>query len=365
MVLFFIKALLKKHHEKKEELLPWFHKFINELKGGRRLQKNGFLVRPSTIDNYLILQKHLQRYSEQNALVLRVRDYDSLTTRERKTEKNYWKKFYLGFTDYLFNKIGAHDNYVGSTMKLLRSFFNYLNDDCGLNTGSYHNRFYITHEEIPILVLYPERLNFLIHDKEFEESLPKFLKVKKDMFVFGCTTALRFGDLSKLTPTNIETINDRTYLSVKSQKTGIFSRVYLPGYAVKILAKYKRRKKSLFPPISITNFNSGIKQIALRAGWTEELVKTRSKRGEAHTYYRDAAAKTNYRFCDLISSHAMRRTAITTMLQMGMNEINVRNISGHKANSPSFYRYVNYADSFMDEEIDKFHAAFAALGKPK
>jgi intergrase/recombinase len=57
----------------------------------------------------------------------------------------------------------------------------------------------------------------------------------------------------------------------------------------------------------------------------------------------------------------MRRTAITTMLRMGMNEINVRLISGHKANSTSFYRYVNYADGFIDEEMDKYYAKLNSI----
>ena len=99
------------------------------------------------------------------------------------------------------------------------------------------------------------------------------------------------------------------------------------------------------------------------AGWTEEIHKTRNKRGQPQTIFKETDTKTNYRFCDLVSSHTMRRTAITTMLRMGMNETNVRLISGHTAHSPSFYRYVFFADSFMEEEMDKFHAKFNALIK--
>ena len=78
-------------------------------------------------------------------------------------------------------------------------------------------------------------------------------------------------------------------------------------------------------------------------------------------HYKDTTKKTNYRFCDSISSHTMRRTAITTMLRMGMHEINVRLISGHKANCTSFYRYVNYSDAFIDEEMDKFYAKLNSI----
>ncbi len=343
--------------------MPLLEKFISELQKGNHLQKNGKVIRNASIKNYLNLQNHLQTYSQTRGLVLRICDHDKLNTREQRSEKNYWKRFYLTFTDYLFNDIGSYDNHAGSMMKLLRAFFNYLNNEFIIATGLYHNRFYITQQDIPVIVLYPERLNFLIHNKEFENSLPKYLKAHKDMFVFGCTTALRFSDLVKLQPTNLETINGNVYLCSTSQKTGMISRVYLPQYAKDILSKYKRRKRSLFKPISKTNFNIAIKKIAFLAGWTEPMIKTRNKRGESENLYRDAAKQEHYRFCDLVSSHTMRRTAITTLLRMGLNEINVRIISGHRANSPSFYRYVNYSDSFMNEELDKVYSKMDALAE--
>lgn len=341
--------------------MPLLNGFIKEQQNGTRLQKNGTIIRKSTIKNYLVLQKHLHRFTTENNFNWRLRNDDDLNSRGRKIEHNYWKNFYFKFSEYLYKQIGAHDNYAGVNFKLLRAFFNYINTELLIPTGSYHNRFYITREDIPVIVLYPERFHFLIYNMEFENSLPKYLRKYKDMFVFGCTTALRFSDLVRLHSTNIEKINNNVYVSIQSQKTGIPTRVYLPQYAKDILVKYKRRKKSLFPLVSKTNFNKAIKKIAFLAGWTEEMSKTRNVRGEPQALYRDKETKQNYRFCDLVSSHTMRRTAITTLLQMGMNEINVRIISGHKANSPSFYRYVSYADSFMDDEMDKIWAKLAAI----
>jgi integrase len=51
----------------------------------------------------------------------------------------------------------------------------------------------------------------------------------------------------------------------------------------------------------------------------------------------------------------MRRTAITTMLILGMPEHLVRKVSGHSHASSSFNRYVHYAQSYMDKEISKVH----------
>ena len=49
----------------------------------------------------------------------------------------------------------------------------------------------------------------------------------------------------------------------------------------------------------------------------------------------------------------MRRTGITTMLNLGMPEHLVRKISGHAANSREFFRYVELSQSFIDDETDK------------
>jgi intergrase/recombinase len=69
---------------------------------------------------------------------------------------------------------------------------------------------------------------------------------------------------------------------------------------------------------------------------------------------------TQTRFCDVASTHTMRRTAITTMLSLGMPEQVVRKISGHAPGSKEFYRYVLWAQTYQDQETEKM---FEQLGK--
>ncbi len=49
----------------------------------------------------------------------------------------------------------------------------------------------------------------------------------------------------------------------------------------------------------------------------------------------------------------MRRTAITTLLILGMPEQLVRSISGHSTNSSAFFRYVRFTQNYIDHEIDQ------------
>jgi site-specific recombinase XerD len=53
----------------------------------------------------------------------------------------------------------------------------------------------------------------------------------------------------------------------------------------------------------------------------------------------------------LVSTHTMRRTAISTLLNLGVDENYVRKISGHSAGSKEFYKYVKYGQKQMDDAV--------------
>ncbi|MEL1244928.1 tyrosine-type recombinase/integrase [Flavobacterium sp. DGU11] len=335
-------------------LVPLFRQFIKDTETGKRLKKNGERIQPQSIQNYYYVLQNLVQFSTECKFELQLCDASKLNKRELQSEKNYWKKFYQKFTDFLYKK-GCFDNYVGNNIKTIRVFFNYLKNDKDFNTGDFQRLFYVRKEEISIFVLSPEQLKFLIHDKEFEESLIPSLKRIKDIFVFGCTTGLRFSDIFLLTNKNFEQTGDDWYLKLKSQKTKTYTSVKLPGYAVDIYKRYRSVscKTGVFRKISLFNFNKSLKQMGEQAGYTNPIEVSREKQGKAKKILKAAAQE---RFCDKMSSHMMRRTAITTLLILGMPEHLVRKISGHSAASGSFNRYVHYAQAYMDKEIDKVHS---------
>ncbi|WP_353780190.1 tyrosine-type recombinase/integrase [Winogradskyella sp. 3972H.M.0a.05] len=332
-------------------LLPLYYTFIRESQTGKRLKKNGEKIAAGTIKNYKHTLNNLEGFVLVTGFDLRLCDYAKLNKRERLSEKNYWKKFYKKFTEYLYKK-GCYDNYVGANIKQLRTFFNYLKYDKDLNTGDYHRLFYVRKEDVDILVLSPEQLKFLIHDEDFNSKLSPAMKRVKDVFVFGCSTGLRYSDIFKLTNKNFEKQNEEYYLRLKSQKTKAYSYIKLPKYAVDIYLQYRSRasKVPLFKPLSLFIFNRNLKHLGELAGFTEPIRMSRERLGKAKQLQNK-----QLRFCDKMSSHMMRRTAITTLLILGMPEHLVRKISGHSHSSSSFNRYVHYAQAYMDKEIDKVH----------
>ncbi|WP_044397239.1 tyrosine-type recombinase/integrase [Lacinutrix sp. Hel_I_90] len=342
--------------KKPEPVIPLFKKFIRETETGKRLKKNGERIKKGSIENYKYTLNNLTKFSIEAGFELRICDASKLNKRELTSEKNYWKKFYKKFTEYLY-KNGCYDNYVGANIKTIRTFFNYLKHDKDINTGDFQRLFYVRNEQVEIFVLSPEQLKFLIHDTIFEESLTPTLKRIKDIFVFGCTTGLRYSDIFNLTNKNFELQEGDWYLKIKSQKTKTYSFIKLPDYAVSIYKKYepKSAKTAVFKNITLFNFNKNLKLLGEKADFTTPVAISREKQGKASQVNKSAVKITQTRFCDKMSSHMMRRTAITTLLILGMPEHLVRKISGHSHASNSFNRYVHYAQVYVDKEIEKVH----------
>jgi integrase len=334
-------------------LVPLFEKFIKDTKTGKRLSKQGKKIKDGTITNYNYVLNYLKLYEQTSGKQIRIRAAEKMNQKELLAEKKYWNKFYIDFTGMLYKK-NCFDNYVGMLIKNLRVFFIYMHDSMGINPGPFYKSFYVISKDIDIIVLIPERLKRLIHDKEFENSLSDSLRVYKDILVMGCTVALRFGDLNTLKWDQLSYFNGSTYLDVKSEKTDTATKIKLPDYVLEILERYKTTKsknKRIFPYVSIAWFDKSLKRIMELAGWTEVIGKSRTVRGISQQIT-IGQQKKPYRFCDLAASHLMRRTAITTMLMHGVPDSVVKQISGHAGDSRSFNRYIALVQSYMDMEID-------------
>jgi integrase len=265
-------------------------------------------------------------------------------------EKNYWARFYRDFSTFLYKERGYYDNYVSVIFKILKLLFNYLQTEKGYSVGNYHKSFRVPIQSTAPVVLQPEKVQYLIRDKEFESSLTNALKRAKDIFVFGCTVALRVSDLMGLQKKNLVYTGGDIYLKLYTQKTGSEVSIPLPGYAIDIIERYKRSAgKYILPRLSTGNLNKQVKKLIEKAGWDYPLVKMLSKRGKLTELKKDDGK--TWCFHQHITAHTMRRTAITTLLILGVPELVVRKISGHAPGSKEFYRYISIAQDYMNQEV--------------
>jgi len=341
-----------------QQFLKHFRLYMKDAGTGKRLKKDGKKIRPSTTSNYIYVYKVLEEFSTEKHFELRLIVLKGNGKREFDAAQKYWEKFYFEFTNFLYKEKDYYDNYVGLVIKTLRSFLNHLKCRKNINIGYFYKDFYTPKEEIPIIALSPEQLNYLIYNQELNNRLTLDLQRVRDMFVFGCTVCLRVSDFLAIKKQNIQIINGDYFLNVYSQKTATFTSLKLPPYAIAIINKYENQNSRLFPPINKSRFNNAIKEIGTYLDYNEPIIKTRTKRGEVKIIYKDKAKKEHFTFADMLSTHTMRRTGITTMLRMGLPDYLVRKISGHSANSVEFYRYVQLTQNYLHQQTD---AAFEKL----
>ena len=136
----------------------------------------------------------------------------------------------------------------------------------------------------------PKQLQHLINSgKELDSNLRSVLVKAKDILLVGCTVALRYSDLMNLRKTNLQVNNQQYYLKVQSKKTKAYTQIKLPLYAVEIFRKYSKKGNRLLPYFNLVRLNLYLKELAEHLGWTDEVVKTRQKRGKAIVVYKDAS----------------------------------------------------------------------------
>jgi integrase len=239
---------------------------------------------------------------------------------------------------------------VSNIFKVVRTFFRYLHHQHGWLDYQFLPHKWIRAEQIDIIVISPERLRFLLYNENFYLRLTKRQVFIRDLMITGCFTAMRASDLLSICKQQIVGVGNDTWLVVSSKKTHQQSRILLPEELKSIFRKYAANGKRIFPSISNANFNRQIKIIGELAGWTEPVICQRNKKGVPVAVRNIITTDRRFRFCDLITTHTLRRSAITILLMMGMPEQLVRQVSGHRPGSREFHRYVCLSQDWQDKE---------------
>jgi integrase len=243
--------------------------------------------------------------------------------------------FYEKFRDYAFEERNTMNNYFARLVTVTKTFMNWAYE------RSYHEnldfkKFKSPQNTIEVIYLTMDELMALYHH-EFDSTR---LEHVRDFYCFGCFTGLRFSDIKQLRPSNV--FKDHIRLNIQKTKS-IDHKIPLNNYAKAILDKYKETLYEPLPTISSQKFNKYIKECA-------EIVKINKPLNITRYIGQRRVDKVLPKY-ELITSHTARKTFVTNSLILGMKEMVVRNITGHKDES-SFKRYVEIADDFKNKEMD-------------
>ncbi len=276
---------------------------------------------PGTIRKYITTKRFIADFTEFYLYDLR---FETITI-----------DFYEKLRDYAFEERNTLNNYFGRTISVIKAFMNWSLDR-GYHSNTEFKRFKRMQDNIEVIYLTMEEL-MTLYNHNFSS---KRLNYVKDFYCFGCFTGLRFSDIKALRSSNV--YQDHLKLNIQKTKT-IDQTIPLNNYAKEILARYKDTLYEPLPSISGQKFNLYIKECC-EIAQINTLVNTTRYIGQR----RVDKVQPKYQ---LITSHTARKTFVTNSLILGMKEMVVRNITGHK-DEASFKRYVEIAEDFKRSEMD-------------
>ncbi|MDO1451028.1 site-specific integrase [Rhodocytophaga aerolata] len=237
--------------------------------------------------------------------------------------------FYVKFTSYLSKELQLNPNSVGDILKNLKIFLNELTEK-GINTNlTFKSKaFKKPSAPVEITTLTQQELDTLF---TLELSDNKKLDKVRDLFIFSCTTGLRFSDMANLKPENIkeDTIE---FITIKTKDQLSVPIIF---YARQILVKYGNKLPRV---MSNQKMNDYLKELGKVAGLSHQVQKVK--------FLGVKRIDTRVPKFELLSTHTARRTFVTLSLEKGMRPEEVMRITGHK-NIKTLMKYVKITNQVV------------------
>jgi integrase len=224
------------------------------------------------------------------------------------------------FANWLVNDFHYHNVSVQASIKNFRWFMRWCE-----KKDLIHDRNVINYRT-KLKDVEDKTVVFLDWD-EFQQlynyQVPKskqYLQRTKDVFIFQCTTGLRYADLANLKHSNIQ--KDQIFLV--TSKTALKTVIDLNKYSKEIIDKYKDVKfegGNALPVPSNQKYNDYLKELAHLAGLTNKILIAYRTGNQTYTEEVEKWQK--------IGSHAGRRTFVSIGLALGAKPEEIAKVTGH------------------------------------
>lgn len=235
------------------------------------------------------------------------------------------------------------NNTVVKYLRSLREFLNWCKDE-KQNYYAGNTTFNgLKENEINVIYLTLEEIQHLHQTEMPNETLDNV----KDVFLFGCYTGMRYGDIYKLNKSNVLWDKDIIRFYVTKDGKTVWQDVPLVQQSKDILLRYKDIPGSnALPVISNQKANDYLKEVMQIAGFNE-LVTIAEKQGNGKIIEKE------YKRWELITCHTSRKSYITFAIEHGMPELVIKSITGHSKNSRAFARYYEISGEKKSSEMKK------------
>lgn len=220
-------------------------------------------------------------------------------------------KLYNRFLKYCIEEKKHSANTLHRNVGLLKTFLLWA-----LNKKYTYNNNFITFKKPAKFTTDEIALNYeqveFIYNYDFSDN--KRLERVRDLFVFGCTTGMRFGNYSTISRSDVDG-NFIRVIDLKSKSKNLA--IPLNSISKSILEKYDYD----LPSITNQKMNEYIKEVFKKLEFTDEIKKTMK--------YGDELVDQKAEFWTRISSHTARRSFITIMKNKRVPDKVIMSYTGH------------------------------------
>ena len=220
-------------------------------------------------------------------------------------------KLYNRFLKYCIEEKKHSANTLHRNVGLLKTFLLWA-----LNKKYTYNNNFITFKKPAKFTTDEIALNYeqveLIYNYDFSDN--KRLERVRDLFVFGCTTGMRFGNYSTISRSDVDG-NFIRVIDLKSKSKNLA--IPLNSISKSILEKYDYN----LPSITNQKMNEYIKEVFKKLEFTDEIKKTMK--------YGDELVDQKAEFWTRIPSHTARRSFITIMKNKRVRDKVIMSYTGH------------------------------------
>lgn len=266
-----------------------------------------------------------------------------VAARQRIVERS--SKYWAGFVDYMVRS-GFMPNAQQSIARFLGVFLRHAEKDLAI---SLYRDIRVQGEKYPIVVLPVDFYSRFVTDEAgMYDQFNDFDKAMYEIAAVILVTTLRISDAIDLAPENFTPTENGADMEVVNRKTGERTVGTIPyilwGKLSDNIRNYGRVYRK-WVPIHAVNLQ------AMFAKYPELQATKSVERMAPDRRSTERVTKPLYEF---MSPHALRRTAITTMLAMGVPDRQVKHLSGHTGDSRSFEKYVSFTEATQRKEILTF-----------
>ena len=308
-----LKAKLDEYfhvEEKKQEtVLELFDEYLQEIKDVGTLTKGSQTKYRQSRDKFKRFQGKRQ---------LKLKDI---------TDTVLW-----AFVAYMRDVYQNTDNSLSRNLTFFKTFLNW-NIKKGRAVPDDFKQVTIKKRDTDDIALTQEEINILE-----TINLDHRLEIYRDMFLIGVYSGQRFSDYSVFEKADVS----KGMIIKRAKKTETNSYIPLHPKLERLLEKYNWEVKK----ISSQKFNKAIQQICKKAGFDDEVKKTK--------YLGSKKMIERFQRWEIVTSHTARRTFITLSSEKGMPDHIIMSITGIRdPKTLNKYKKLNL-DSVMDQATKVF-----------